>query len=445
MTAIGIDSIRHCLEGAIPAVMSTCAADGTPNIAYLSQVEYVDARHVALSFQFFNKTRQNVLVNPRTKLIVADPISGASYRLDLEYLRTETEGALFEQMKAKLAGIAAHTGMAGIFRLRGSDIYHVRAIEQVGLSTLAPPPRRSILAALRNSSDQLRECADLDALFNATLRALQQEFEIRHAMILLLEKNAQHLYAVASHGYDNSGIGGEIALGEGVIGIAAQARAPIRITHMTAEYGYGRAVRAAALEAGLDDLLATEIPLPGLSESRSQLAVPIVALTQLLGVLYVESPLDSRFGYDEEDALCALAAQLGLSMLQLQQSAETETAPTAPNTLEPAGATVEVRHYRENDSVFLDGDYLIKGVAGAIFRVLVQDYIEHGRRTFTNRQLRLDPRIRLPELSDNLEARLILLARRLEERNACLRIEKCGRGQFHLRVDRPLRLLDGNR
>jgi hypothetical protein len=59
-----LDAIRPCFEGAIPAVMATCAADGTPNVAYISQVYYVDARHVALSFQFFNTTRKNILANP---------------------------------------------------------------------------------------------------------------------------------------------------------------------------------------------------------------------------------------------------------------------------------------------------------------------------------------------------------------------------------------------
>ena len=58
MTATTLDDIRPCLEGAIPAAMSTCGADGTPNVAYISQVFYVDARHVALSFQFFNKSRE---------------------------------------------------------------------------------------------------------------------------------------------------------------------------------------------------------------------------------------------------------------------------------------------------------------------------------------------------------------------------------------------------
>ena len=42
MTGITVDSVRDCLEGTVPGVVATCSADGTPNVAYLSQVEYVD-------------------------------------------------------------------------------------------------------------------------------------------------------------------------------------------------------------------------------------------------------------------------------------------------------------------------------------------------------------------------------------------------------------------
>ena len=76
-----LDAIRICLEGAIPANIATCSADGIPNVAYLSQVEYVDPEHVALSFQFFNTTRKNVLANPIARLIVTDPETIARYRL----------------------------------------------------------------------------------------------------------------------------------------------------------------------------------------------------------------------------------------------------------------------------------------------------------------------------------------------------------------------------
>lgn len=38
MSAVTLDDIRPCLEGTIPAMIATCAPDGTPNVAYLSQV-----------------------------------------------------------------------------------------------------------------------------------------------------------------------------------------------------------------------------------------------------------------------------------------------------------------------------------------------------------------------------------------------------------------------
>ena len=78
MTALS--AIRRCLEGAVPAAMSTCAPDGTPNVVYISQVFYVDERHVALSFQFFNKTRRNVLANPYATVLVLDPRTAAHWR-----------------------------------------------------------------------------------------------------------------------------------------------------------------------------------------------------------------------------------------------------------------------------------------------------------------------------------------------------------------------------
>ena len=99
-----------------------------------------------------------------------------------------------------------------------------------------------------------------------------------------------------------------------------------------------------------------------------------------------------------------------------------------------------MRYYENDCSVFLGDDYLIKGVAGSVLWKLLRDHQQHGRTDFSNRELRLAPDIRLPDICDNLEARLVLLTRRLVERDACLRIEKTGRGRFRLRVRRPILL-----
>lgn len=198
---LDLDDIRPCLEGVIPGVMSTCATDGTPNVTYVSQVEYVDARHLALSFQFFNKTRRNVLANPVTQMLVVHPQHGAMFRINARYLRTETEGPLFERMRAKLAGIASHTGMAGVFRLRGSDLYEVERIDEVAAPRRTPPSAsQRRLSALRRCAQRVAAAVDFDGLVEGALDAMVEEFGIRHAMLLMLDASGERLYTVASRG-----------------------------------------------------------------------------------------------------------------------------------------------------------------------------------------------------------------------------------------------------
>lgn len=452
-TSVTLSGIRRMFEGVIPATMCSVSAEGMPHLCYLSQVEYVDEHHVALSFQFFNRSRENILATRRCAVTVDDPYTAAGVRLQLLYLRTENSGPTFERMKAKLAGIAAHCGMEKVYHLQGADIYEVQSIEAiVGRKTLqAPQPRCDVRAGTRAVIDRISACQDMGSLLDETLLALHEHLRIEHSMILLHDPARDCLYTLASFGYDSSGVGAEVPIGQGVAGIAAREGVPLRIGHMAMSQTYARAIRQRNQDLGLDGGLCEEIPLPGLAEPRSQLAVPMRLMGRVVGVLMVESTQDQHFSHDDEDALVSIASPLALSLSLLQPHEPTQDAGAIEATaaVGHAAATPDtdarplltVHHHAHTDSVFLDSDYLIKGVAGAILWKLVREWVEHGRQDFSNRELRVDASLGLPDVTDNLEARLILLQKRLVERQAPLQIVKTGRGRFRLVVQAPLALV----
>lgn len=438
--SITLGAIRDALEGGAPAVIATCAADGTPNVSYLSDVIYVDERHVALSWQFFSKTRANVLENPYARLLLMHPSSAARTRMLVQYLRTETEGPLFERLRARLAGIASHQGMAAVFRLRGADVYRVLALEAVPGPVLALPAPPGVATPLRAAVARVVSARDPDALVDGTLDSIVHDFGIPHAILFMRDASTRQLFAVASRGYAASGVGAEVAEGDGVIGVAAAVGVPIRIDHALAGHAYVRAVRQQAAQAGLEADLDDAIPLPGLPEPGSQLAVPLIDDGRVAGVLYVEHPEPRRFGSELEDALAALADVLGLALRRCDELAPAPRGAREAPAPRPRGVPAAVRMHGRQCAVFVDGEYVIRGVAGAILWKLLGEHAASGRSEFTSRELRADPVLGLPEYGDNLAARLILLQRRLDERDFGVRLRKCGRGRFALELSRPLSL-----
>lgn len=442
MSAPDLESIRCCFEGIVPAVLATCDREGRPNVSMISQVHYVDHDQVALSYQFFNKTRRNLLETNVASVMVTDPVTVVQYRLELDYVETQDSGPLFETMKAKLAGIASHAGMQDVFRLRGADIFRVRSLAVVP----AGPPTvsasaRNLLSAVRRLVADMSRATSLGEVFDTTLAGLRRYFDIDHVMLLLSDDTSTELFTVASAGYVRSGIGSEIPLGQGVIGVAAREGVPIRIGNMTLDYSFGLALRASAQENRLGAADLPEIPYPGLDAPESQIAVPIIKDRRTMGVIFAESMEPLRFRYDDEDALVLIADRLGEDIRRLRERG-VDVGHSTPPAANIGRRAITVRHYARDDSVFLDNDYLIKGVAGAIFWKLAREYVRDGRTEFTNRELRLDPNLRLPTHAENLEARLVLLQRRLAERNLGIGLERIGRGQFRLMTPAPFELVE---
>ena len=132
MSKMGIlpDEIKAAMQGVIPSHVVTCSRDGIPNASVISQVYYVDADHVALSHQFFNKTMRNVRENPYAAVCVTHPETFETWDLEVEYHHSETEGPIFEQMDMQIEAIASMTGMKGIFKLRAADVYRVLSVQK---------------------------------------------------------------------------------------------------------------------------------------------------------------------------------------------------------------------------------------------------------------------------------------------------------------------------
>jgi hypothetical protein len=301
-----------------------------------------------------------------------------------------------------------------------------------------PAPRLAELSA------RLSRCPDLDTLVSAALNGLADLFGYEHSLLLLLDEDGTRLYTIASHGYAVAGIGSEVRVGEGVIGMAAARVEPMRVGNLGSMLAYTRTQRRAHEQHG-GEAPGTEIPLPGLPNAESQVALPAMVLGQLVGVVAIES--ERRVAFDDDDqAQLAVVAGLVASAVEIDRNLEASgperVAPhaAAPPAPEMSGPRTKVRFFPVDGSTFLDGDYLIKGVAGRILWKALGQYQAEQRDEFTNKEMRLDPSLELPDFRDNFESRLVLLKRRLDERKAPIRIEKTGRGRFRVIVDGRLEL-----
>jgi adenylate cyclase len=85
---------------------------------------------------------------------------------------------------------------------------------------------------------------------------------------------------------------------------------------------------------------------------------------------------------------------------------------------------------------------VIKGVPGRILWKMLRGYEFDGRMLFTNRELRLDESLELPPGNDNLEARLLVLRRRLETGDWPIVLDHVARGRLELRVIGSFELVD---
>jgi hypothetical protein len=190
---------------------------------------------------------------------------------------------------------------------------------------------------------------------------------------------------------------------------------------------------------------AADIPLPGIEQAESIAAVPLQAHGRVLGVLYLESEQVGCFGPHNERLLRIIGRHLagtleGLGAAADEPSDYREQLPE--QAAEGEGEPLSVTYYQADDSVFVDGDYVIKGAPGRILWKMLREHAASRRTVFTNRELRLDESLGLPAGIDNLEARLLVLRKRLAGGSFSIELERVSRGRLALSCPLPLKLAE---
>jgi adenylate cyclase len=324
--------------------------------------------------------------------------------------------------------------MQNVFSLQSADVFDVLSITRVEVDRDRRAERaeasRPVLSGLARLTENIASSVDLGSCVESGLGALATHLGYESVSLSLLDEDEGVLYTLGSRGFTQSGVGASVPVGVGVIGACAKNRMPLRIADITRERLYGRWVNEqVARVAGHEE---REIPLPGLEGVKSLLAVPLWVAGKLFGVLLTES--QERFAYDTRDVeTLTVAGHLLAQGIALHSEAETEReALEEPDPRATTAGAVRVRYYEADDSVFVDDEYLIKGLPGRILWLVLTLHAAEGRTTFTNRELRLHPFLKLPSYKDNLETRLLMLQRRLDEKEIAFRLRREERGRLHL-------------
>jgi TolB-like protein/tetratricopeptide (TPR) repeat protein len=274
---------------------------------------------------------------------------------------------------------------------------------------------------------QLRMAIEIEPGFCVTHHRLGLVFEAQHRLgpALAAFEEAQRLaeggsVATAAIGYVHA-----------LAGRQQEARQTLDALIERARVRYVSAALIAEIYTALDDVDSAFTWLGQACDERS----PGMAALQV-------NPRFDRLRSDRR--FMALLNRAGIPPIAATASGATASAVSAVpgnGRIAPTGSA-GVKYFRSDDSIFIDDEYLIKGVAGRLLHKLLRLYLDEGRDEFTNKELRVDAGLGLPDYQDNLEARLVLLRRRLEERCAFLGLSSTGRGRFRLNVGRHVHLTE---
>jgi adenylate cyclase len=139
--------------------------------------------------------------------------------------------------------------------------------------------RTNDVRIIQQISAEITSTLDLREVLEIVLSAMERVLGFRHSMLLLTEPAGDALVVAATRGYAKPGAVARVRIGDGVIGVVAERRTPMRIANIGATLRYLQAIRARMEAAGEAPAGDGPVELPGLPDVQSQLALPLIVRT----------------------------------------------------------------------------------------------------------------------------------------------------------------------
>ncbi|HSL42768.1 MAG TPA: GAF domain-containing protein [Anaerolineales bacterium] len=157
--------------------------------------------------------------------------------------------------------------------------------------------RASQLKAITELSEAIAQVQDLNEIFPAATRLISQRFGFYHVGIFLVDHDREFAILQAANSEGGQRMlkrGHRLKLGFGVVGFAAKVGQP-RI----------------ALDVGVDAVFFSN---PDLPDTRSEVALPLKARGETIGVLDVQSTQAGAFSSEDLEVLSTLASQVSIAL-----------------------------------------------------------------------------------------------------------------------------------
>jgi class 3 adenylate cyclase len=223
--------------------------------------------------------------------------------------------------------------------------------------------RTNDVRIIQQISSEITSTLILDEVLDIVLGAMERVLGFRHSMLLLAEPAGDTLAVAATRGYAEPGREARVRIGDGVIGVVAKRRTPMRVGNIGAGVRYMQAIHARMQAAGQASAADTPAALPGLPDVQSQLALPLLVKDRLVGVLAVESAKPNAFDELDEVVLRIVGNQAATAIDNARTYQMVEQLGRLKRFFSPHLADLIIRggaddpmktHRREVTVVFLD-------------------------------------------------------------------------------------------